>query len=293
MTSILAIENDKFLDIIQSNGIKLKDCISILEILKEFPYKFVLLQENISLTLIYARIYSNGKKNEDLKILSKMLEKYFDYFSIADYDDLKMEIDSLINIEANNFDDILNNNSVFHYEIEKIGFNLDTNTGLRNISTIDDLKKVLLLFCKNSNDIGVFIDKINIILSSLVFDEDIITSIEGLNDGFDLRVNEIIYHLHCIQKEVPDILGINPHCGYREIGNRMSLDCSPERARGIKNAKLIKTINGIEINCELHTKMRTISHHPPDRIYFCPSLPDGIDGDMTGKIYIYKITKHV
>jgi hypothetical protein len=132
---------------------------------------------------------------------------------------------------------------------------------------------------------------LNIILSELEFDEDIIVSIEELSDGFEMRKNEIIYHLYCIHKEIPMILR-DGHRDYQNIGRQMSLDCSPERNRKIVNNKLRKILNGITVNCELHTKMRRLSSNAPDRIYFCPSLPDSMNVTMAGKIYIYKITKH-
>ena len=69
----------------------------------------------------------------------------------------------------------------------------------------------------------------------------------------------------------------------------MSIRCSPERAR---MKELRKQIGEFSINCELHTKMRTLSSKAPDRIYFCPSLPYDVGEFKKGSIYIYKITKH-
>lgn len=130
-----------------------------------------------------------------------------------------------------------------------------------------------------------------IILQKLIFDEDIVESIRKLNDGFDLRKKEIIYHLYYIEKQIPEILGSSPN-DYQSIGNKMAIDCSPERSRKTVNSQLRKIVNNISVNCELHTKMKVISSNPPDRIYFCPSLPEETGRDMAGKIYIYKISKH-
>jgi hypothetical protein len=292
MTALFAIRNDNFSDILQSNGEELANYISIFEVLKKLSYRFILLQENDSLSRIFTTIYSNFKNNEDLKLIDKMLNKYSDYYDLQSYAELIEEIDNLIACESNDFVGILNSNNVFRHKFEKIGFNLNTKEGLRNISNIDDLKKALLLFCRGINDIDGFIKNIDIILLFLVFDDEINTSIQDLNDGFSLRKDEIIYHLFCIEDEIPGILSSNPHIGYNEIGRHLSIGCSPERDRETVSAKLKKDINGIVINCELHTKMRRLSSNPPDRIYFCPSLPNGVGNNMAGKIFIYKITKH-
>lgn len=80
------------------------------------------------------------------------------------------------------------------------------------------------------------------------------------------------------------------------LGDMMSIPCSPERNRTTVENKLTKKAdNGKMIKCELHTKMDKIGSKKPDRIYFCASVPDKTkvnNVDLSGKIYVYKITEH-
>ncbi|HHX60680.1 MAG TPA: hypothetical protein GX707_08195 [Epulopiscium sp.] len=184
----------------------------------------------------------------------------------------------------------LADNALFRRDLKMVAYRLDGVEGIRNIIGMQGFKQVLLIFCDNKKNISEFIEKIKIILYSLCFDEDIVESMRHLNDGFENRKKEIIYHLYCIDNEILKIMKQIPQ-GYREIGDRMSIDCSPERSRDIVRSSLTKEINGIDVNCELHTKMKRLTSNAPDRVYFCPQLPMEI-GENGGQTYIYKITKH-
>lgn len=286
----LALNNEDFLEILTSKEEVLSDFVPILQLLKNLSYRCYLLKHD-NLTEIFKVLYERYKSNEDIKIISKFMEQIMSYSEGLDYDELVNEINDLIIAETNSFSEALEDNSKFNFQIRKIGFNLSLDSGLRNCTSLEELIMVLLLFCKRLNDISSFLSEIKTILSDLIFDENIVDSIEELSDGFELRRTEIIYHLYCINNEIPIIIR-DGYRGYQSIGNQMSIDCSPERNRDTVNNKLKKVINGINVNCELHTKMKNISNNAPDRIYFCPSLPVGI-GDKSGKIFIYKITKHV
>jgi len=200
------------------------------------------------------------------------------------------EINDLIKEESSSFKDILENGANFNHNFNTMCFRFNLNKGFRNVFTTEELIQSLLLFCQRIDDIISFVNELKIILTELVFDEDIAASMEELSDGFILRKGEIIYHLYCIYNEIPKIL-CNGYVGYENIGRQMSIVCSPERNRDKVNEKLKKDINGKSVNCELHTKMKRLTDNAPDRIYFCPSVPDGT-GEVCGKIFVYKITKH-
>lgn len=290
MKDILVMENCVFFDILKSEQSELSEFISIVEMLKKSSYKIILSNE-VYLEEIYEELYKKSKYNEDIKLISIVFERVFNCIDNMEYEKIITEINDIIKNESSSFEKILANNETFDHMVKKVGFKLNINSGIRNISSLIELKEVLLLFCKGKNNINEFINEIKNILNEVVFDDNIVESIEKLSDGFDLRKNEIIYHLYVIENEIPSILKSNPS-GYIDIGSQMSIDCSPERNRTVVESKLKKYINGVEVNCELHTKMKRLSSNPPDRIYFCPQLRRETGIDNEGKIFIYKITKH-
>jgi hypothetical protein len=287
----LLLENAKLLEIIRNNGQETSDFVSMIELLIGLPYKIVLVEED-NLMEIFQELFIQ-RNNEDVKIINKLSEKLFSYKQRTEFDQLSSIIKNLEKEESNSFREILFNNKYFDEQVNIISYMDESiiKTSLRNIYSLEDLKIILLLFAKRLEEIESFIQELRIILCDIVFDEEIVKSIEELNDGFNSRKNEIIFHLFFIQKDIPIIIsqGIS---GYQNIGTAMSLDCSPERNRVTVREKLIKSINGKEINCELHTKMERLSTNPPDRIYFCPCIPIGTRKDLDGKIFIFKVTKH-
>jgi len=290
MMGEMVLKNEMFLELLDCNDDRLSDFVSVIELLKNLSYR-VILSEDL-LEEIYELLYKKCKTNEDIKILSRLFDKMFSYLQSSDFEQHSEDIGKLLKEESNSLKDVLDKDGYFDHNIVKIGYMLNVGAGLRNVSGIEELRKVLLIFSKRVDNIKDFVTELRIILSEIIFDEDIEKSIEELNDGFAVRKGEIIFHLYCIQKEIPKIIEQNI-TDYQNIGDSMSLDCSPERDREIVKKHLTKQISGNNINCELHTKMRRISNKAPDRIYFCPCVPNGNGEDILGKILIYKITKHV
>lgn len=285
----MVLKNETFLELLKGSENKLSDFVSILELLKELSYTVILSDQFVE--EIY-NVLGTSKGKEDIKIINKIFEKMFRHVEMKEQNDYIRKINNLVKEESNSFKEILRNEKYFDHDVNEIGYMLDIGVNLRNIFEVELLKQVLLLFSKRINDINDFVQELKLIFPDVVFDENLEKSMEELNDGFDVRKNEIIYHLYCIQREIPEIIsrGIS---GYKNIGEVMSVDCSPERSRGTVKDKLTKQVNGVDINCELHTKMKIVSTKAPDRIYFCPCIPKGIDSELEGKILIYKITKHV
>jgi len=292
MNSTLIIKNNTFLDILQSDDLHISEFVSIIDLLKDLSYVISLSPDVEYLENIFECLHRRAKRNEDFKIINKVFEKMFVFLNQLDYEDYLDEIKKLADIESCSFFEVLCGDEHFNNDIRLLSFKFDELKGLRNISSFDDLKLVLLLFCNSINEIESFAHEIQRILSEILFDADIVSSMKKLSDGFELRKQEIIYHLYCICKEIPEILKQN-YKTYQDIGDNMSIPCSPERDRDTVERELKKFINGTKVNCELHTKMKRISSNKPDRIYFCPYLPEGTGIDRMGKIYIYKITQHV
>ena len=129
-----------------------------------------------------------------------------------------------------------------------------------------------------------------------MFDDELQDSMKILDLGFEKRKAEILEHLLVLELELPDLTKGNG-CSNQEIGDRLSVPCSPERKRDIVRKYLAKRADdGEYFYCELHTKMKKVGDRPPDRIYFCAKVPKGITlngQDIGGRTYIYKISKHV
>lgn len=291
MEKRIIIENETFLKIIDGDKEELDKFIAIAQMLIELSYR-ISLENNTRLEEIWNVIGKKYKKDENIKIINKVLERETDYISVEEHNVMIKNISDLAKEENESFKKTLEEPNLFRMDLKVIGYNLSEIVGYRNILNLEKLKKVLLLFCKEIRDITDFIKKVKIILEPTLFDKDIVKSIENLNDGFEKRKGEIIYHLFHIDKEIPQILAENIH-SYKEIGERMTIDCTRERKRETVDRQLIKNINGTDVNCELHSKMKRLSGKAPDRIYFCPELPTSVGKEDMGKIYIYKITGHV
>lgn len=221
-------------------------------------------------------------KGEDIISFNNQL--YLEKFQIVN----QLEL-----LESTNFKGILLGDEEFEFGTSIAG--LDDRHGIRGIKNISSLKKFLVLLTNNTKTSSEFIDILRRTLDGLEFDAEIEHSIKTLEAGFEIRKKEVLYHLFCIEREIPMILKC--YKGNQEIGAHMSLPCSPERDRNLVKKKLTKKIGDTELVCELHTKLKKIGARKPDRIYFCPQVKSHIVNkngeDITGKIYIYKIGEHL
>lgn len=210
------------------------------------------------------------------------------------YDDNKKRLCSLVKDESNDIRAILYNKAPFNEKVQLLA--LGTSEALRLIESEEELCRVLTVLGLGKDELSEFSEYIQKVYHNISFDSDIENSMKKLTAGFISRRHEILYHLYCIHKEIPEIIKTYGLLSNQAMGDKMSIRCSPERDRNIVANLLTKKADGNQkIKCELHTKMETIGSQKPDRIYFCASVPDGIqlDGeDMSGKIYVYKITEH-
>jgi len=286
----MLIKNSDFLILMNQHEV-LDEFISILEILISFSYKVNLMEDDL-LDDIYVYIHKNMKKNEDIRIINRMLDKMFSFVNPSEFIAKEQKIEDLIKEEETNFKKILTHETNFKLEESLIKYSLVSCDALRVVNDESTLKNVMLIFSSIKSTPQQLMEDLDKVFSNIIFDEDILESIDSLNDGFYSRREEIIYHLYCIDSEVPIIIssGIRH---YKEIGEALSIDCSPERSRVTVQQKLTKKIGEQKLNCELHTKMKTVSSMAPDRIYFCPYVPENFDEEYRGKIFVYKISKHV
>lgn len=289
MNSNMFIQNHIFSNLLKDAD-ELKEFVSILEIIRKLSYK-VTIKNDDYISEIYEIIRYDFKKNEDIRIINKLLEKNFNFLEIIDYDKKILDIQNVAANESSCFKSILVLNESFNFNFRDIAYKVGEELKVRNVSSVDCLSQVLIASCQRLNNPSDFAREITIILHDIIFDEDIVDSIDRLNDGFNLRKQEILYHLYCIYKEIPEILN-RGYQGYKDIGLQMTINCSPERNRQTVRNKLSLKINGIDVNCELHTKMDVISSKSPDRVYFCPALPVECGDEVGGKTFIYKITAH-
>lgn len=289
MIGSLIVKNHNLLGLIQNENSNISDFIDIILMLRKISHKVYLDDETV-LGEIYEEMF-NSRTKEEVRILSKLFEKIFCLIGKNEHLRLASRVESLIKTECNSFELILNNKEYFNFDETMSLFSSEEKQGVRIISNIIDLKQLLLIFSTKIHDPYNFIEFIKPVFSNMIFDNDILDSMSRLSSGFLKRINEIVFHLYIIDLEVPNIVKI--YSDYRSIGNHISIDCSPERSRETVEKYLKTTVNGVAVNCELHTKMKTLSSTEADRIYFCPALPSGIDKSFEGKIFIYKITKHV
>lgn len=201
---------------------------------------------------------------------------------------------TLAETESKNVKAILYHKAVFDKGVHLLA--LGKSDVLRLIACKEDLCSVLTLFGQDIDGLHEFSQYIQNVYDNLVFDREIEKSMEKLEAGFLTRRHEILYHLYRIHEEMPVLIEKYGVLDNSSLGDKMSIPCSPERDRTTVENKLTKKAdNGKNIKCELHTKMDKIGSRKPDRIYFCASVPDKIkvdNVDLSGKIYVYKITEH-
>ena len=207
---------------------------------------------------------------------------------------MQARLEELESTEETEFKSILYNNGIFHRDEYKL--RIGTGATMRRIVTEDDYYQVMALFGDGIDNVQIFADYIATLFRELVFDKDVGKSMKKLEAGFINRRHEILYHLYCINKEIPKIIKKYGLMDNQMLGEKLSIPCSPERKRELVEEKLSKKVDsGEKIKCELHTKMEKIGSRAPDRIYFCASIPKGITlagKNIENKIYIYKITEH-
>ncbi|CEI72721.1 hypothetical protein [Romboutsia hominis] len=287
----IILDNNSMLKFLENEDTLNDDFTLMLELIKKLSFTVdINHSDQDTLIKIYEELYMTEDYNENKKSISILLEKYSNCIYQDEYTERINELNLLINTESKEFKDILKDTFIFDIGKGLIGFDIDeVNSGIRHAKDINEMKEVLLILSLRHEEIEKFMLDVENILDTLIFDEDIIDGIAKLNDGFENRKKEIIYHLYCIDTQIPKIIAMNVK-GFREIGEQMTLPCTPESGR---YEELVKVINGKRVNCELHTKMKRMSAKAPDRIYFCPSLPEGVFKEDSRSIFIYKITKHV
>lgn len=291
----ILIDNEKICQLIRSH--ELNRLGVVIERLDNFSNHYILpetgWEELVDL------LYQNFR-DEDCRLLSKKLEKrYMNGQEEIEIDENKyqtnmQEIMELCRMESENVQEILLNKKVFHTDDFRIYYGNDY--ALRSIESLNDLKLVLMLFGCSIKSEHEFTEYIIKLYWNLWFDEDIEASIKKLEAGLEVRKGEILYHLYCIEKEVPEIIKKYGPIDNQSMGGYLSIPCSPERNRTLVKNELTKKADNGNVVCELHSKMGKIGSRKPDRIYFCANVPKGIllnKKSMQGRIYIYKITKHV
>lgn len=268
----------------------------ILEMMDDFEHEVVL--DNDYINQVYEELYSK-RRDMEYRIFSKSLDRTTRgnkclYTKQGSYEELRIRLKELEQLEATGLKSILYGKMVFYRNQYQLG--IGKGESMRWISTEDDYYQVMTLFGDGMDDLQVFTEYIETLFRNLVFDKEVGASMKKLEAGFVNRRHEILYHLYCINKEIPDIIKTYGLSDNKTMGENLSIPCSPERKRDIVEKKLTKQADGGEkIKCELHTKMQKLGSKAPDRIYFCASVPKGIviDGkNVENKIYIYKITEH-
>lgn len=269
---------------------------NVIEYMSEFDRNYIL--DEIYISQVYEELYKR-RHEEECRIFSKFLDRNKrNNCSVSikqtEYDQVGSQLSKLNEEEARDIQAILYKGSHFNKDEYKLA--ICQGDFLRQIMCEDDFQQVMTLFGDGINDLSEFTRYINKLYKKLVFDSGIEDSMKRLEAGFLTRRHEILYHLYCIQKEIPDIIQQDKGLDNQSVGEQMSISCSPERDRKLVDKILTKKVDyDKKLVCELHTKMEKIGGRMPDRIYFCASVPKDIvlDGqNLEGKIYIYKITKH-
>lgn len=291
----LLINCEVFLRILKDGGPE--ELYDVLGYLDRFPHLHVFTCDE-TLNEIYNFLFSK-RRDEKYRPISRWLDRTKNkgetliVFSNEMFHEKEAQLILLTAEESQSLKGILLNNEFFQYETAIASLN--NGMAIRDIHNIESVKRLLILLSLSMETVHAFIGMLSRTFDKLIFDEDIEASIKTLEAGFEYRKKEILYHLYCIDKEIPVLL--KNYSGDKEIGKYMSIPCSPEKTREVVEHKLVKRIDGKEIKCELHTKMRRIGNRKPDRIYFSPRVDEHIlsmEGiDMIEKIYIYKIGEHV
>lgn len=268
----------------------------IIDNIGQFHSDFVLDEEFIN--ELYETLYQNkredGSRGFSLFLDRRNRGRSTIQMNQALYEMQKERLAELSKHEAENIKTILYHKAEFSRNEHVIG--IGEGDSMRWILTKDAFYQVMTLFGDGIEGLHEFTEFIKLLYKEVVFDSDIEDSMKRLEAGFAIRRHEILYHLYCIQKEIPQIIREYGMQDNQSLGEKMSIPCSPEKKRAIVDKKLTKTAdNGKKITCELHTKMQKLGSQKPDRIYFCAKVPEGIsvEGDtIGGKIYVYKITEH-
>lgn len=304
----VTMSNRALCDAIENH--RLGKVLEILDELQDYFHECIL--PEACLETLYELINAN-RRDEDCIRLSRKLERGTVkgrsqiIFDEKRYQKEMETITILSRVESSSLEEILNRKGSFDFGCHKLCYRdrfanqglecgAETAPFIRGISSVEDLERALILFGNSIEDVREFAEYLVKVFKKLEFDKRTANSLYKLDAGLELRKKEILYHLYCIETEIPFLLEKYGMLDNQSIGGLMQLPCSPERDRGKVKNYLTKTADNGEIVCELHTKMRKIGSRKPDRIYFCACVPKGIllDGRrMEGKIYIYKITRHV
>jgi len=288
----LIIESNNLYSIFNNikNNISEDNFIDLLEFIVLNDFSLTLIDDELmssSFELLYST--KNLEFNDDLILINRMLERG----SYFDEDECRIEREKINHpnntLELNR---IFETNTSFESNNPNSIYLSNPDENHRLINSVDKFKKFGYMLSTSFSNPDDYIGFIKKICSNLIFDANIIDSISRLTEPFLNRKHEISYHLYIIDKEVPLIVsqGIT---SYRQIGDSISITCSPERDRDTVQNSLTVIYNESELNCELHTKLKRVGDRPPDRIYFCPCIPEDVCPTNFGKIYIYQITKHV
>ncbi|MET2869747.1 hypothetical protein ABXV15_03530 [Exiguobacterium profundum] len=265
--------------------------LDLLEYMNKKQVKIVLI-ENEDLDNLYTNLYTEKayKKHSDIVFINLMLEKLTITISENNFNDLIRDMNRYVYTDE--FTNIFSSSTTFN---SVINYGLYENTINQNYFLIKNIKEYLQLGCitsMNSSNPEELIDNMKLYTQNLVFDPNIVDHLYKLSAPFSVRLKQIIHHLYVIETEIPCLISQGLR-SYDQIGKALSVSCSPERNRDTVQKHLTATLNSKALNCELHTKLQRVSSNPPDRIYFCPSIPDTICKNSAGKSYIYKITAHV
>lgn len=270
---------------------------SVLEKLDTFENQYILPQEGQE--KLFENIYLN-RRNEECILLSRKLErqnrngKVQIVFSNGEYQQKIDELLKMTAVESDDLHEILCQNGNFTNGNYLLRYY--SGREVRNVDSAEKIKRAFIIFGNSIDNEKEFAEHIVRVYDGLCFDKEIEASLCKLEAGIEARRGEILYHLYCIETEIPENLKKDKNLDNRTLGERLTVPCSPERSRETVKNELTKQADGNgKIKCELHTKMKKIGNRKPDRIYFCAKVPDGIKLDgkpMDGKIYIYKITEH-
>lgn len=280
-------------EIVEKN--QMEKLLTIVERLNCFDMEYLFDEENI--VRLYELLMRNRRKEacrEFSIFLDRNREGSIKRIEQNLFEARDERLQNVMKNESNDMKAILYHQALFHREEHLLA--IGETEALRMIASEEDLYRVLTVFGLDIDDLHEFTEYIRNVYQTIYFDNNIENSMKKLTAGFTVRRHEILYHLYCIHKEIPEIVEMHGLLANQAMGDKMSIRCSPEKDRSIVANLLTKEAdNNQKIKCELHTKMETIGSQKPDRIYFCASVPNGISlngKDLSGRIYVYKITEH-
>lgn len=220
----------------------LKCVLLIFDETQKFKYKYILPEKLIA--SIYEELYLK-RKNDQCKELSLWLDKQGGKNILINselYTTLSNEINAISENETNDIKDILYRCEGAFFDKGNLNLRVESNESLRFIDSVDDLQKVMSIFGENIDSLLDFKNYIMDLYSNIIFDEELDSSLNKLSEEFITRRNEILYHLYCINKEIPEIIK-GGTVGYSLIGDKMSIECSPEKKREIVRSRLTKIVS--------------------------------------------------